>query len=52
MNKDAIKTFSYRISQANKTELIVVMYDMALEYLQDAKSARTAYRKKCNIQKI
>ena len=42
MNKDAIKTFSYRISQANKTELIVVMYDMALEYLQDAKSARTA----------
>lgn len=42
MNKDAIKTFSYRISQANKTELIVVMYDMALEYLQDAKDARTA----------
>ncbi len=45
MNKDAIKTFSYRISQANKTELIVVMYDMALEYLEDAKSARTALEK-------
>ena len=36
MNKEAIKTFSYRISQASKTELIVIMYDMAQEYLKDA----------------
>lgn len=45
MNKDAMKTFSYRISQANKTELIVVMYDMALEYLQEAKNARKSSEK-------
>lgn len=45
MNKDAIKTFSYRISQANKTELIVVMYDMALEYLQEAKNAKKSSEK-------
>ena len=36
MNKEAIKTFSYRISQASKTELVVIMYDMAQEYLKDA----------------
>lgn len=36
MNKEAIKTFSYRISQASKTELVVIMYDMAQEYLNDA----------------
>lgn len=45
MNKDAIKTFSYRISQANKTELVVVMYDMALEYLQEAKNAKKSSEK-------
>lgn len=36
MKKEAIKTFSYRISQASKTELVVIMYDMAQEYLKDA----------------
>ena len=36
MNKEEIKTFSYRISQASKTELVVIMYDMAQEYLKDA----------------
>lgn len=36
MNKEAIKIFSYRISQASKTELVVIMYDMAQEYLKDA----------------
>lgn len=36
MNKEAIKTFSYRISQASKTELVVIIYDMAQEYLKDA----------------
>lgn len=37
MTNESIKTYSYRISQASPTELIVVMYDMAVEYLTDAK---------------
>ena len=36
MKKDEIQTFSYRISQANKTQLIVIMYDMAIQYVSDA----------------
>lgn len=36
MNKEDIQTFSYRISQANRTELIVIMYDMASAYIKQA----------------
>lgn len=36
MTKDSIKTYSYRISQASKTELVVIMYDMAMEYVKEA----------------
>lgn len=39
MKKESIRTYSYRISQASRTELIVVMYDMTIEYLEDACSA-------------
>lgn len=39
MKKESIKTYSYRISQASKTELVVIMYDMAEEYLHDALQA-------------
>lgn len=39
MTKESIKTYSYRISQASKTELIVIMYDMAIEYVKDAADA-------------
>ena len=35
MKKESIKAYSYRVSQASKTELIVIMYDMAMEYLND-----------------
>lgn len=35
MKEETVKTFSYRISQASKTELVVIMYDMASEYLND-----------------
>lgn len=38
MKNESIKTYSYRISQASPTELIVIMYDMAIEYLKDAKA--------------
>lgn len=36
MTKESVKTYSYRISQASKTELIVIMYDMAIEYVKEA----------------
>ena len=36
MNKEAIKTFSYRISQANRTELVVITMDMGIQYIEDA----------------
>lgn len=39
MTKDSIKTYSYRISQASKTELVVIMYDMAMEYVKEAIAA-------------
>ena len=36
MNNDLIRTYSYRISQANRTELVVIIYDLALDYLKEA----------------
>lgn len=36
MNKDLIRTYSYRISQANRSQLVVVIYDMAIDYLKEA----------------
>ncbi len=39
MKKDSIQTYSYRISQASRTDLIVILYDMAMEYIRDAKEA-------------
>lgn len=39
MKSESIKAYSYRISQASPVELVVVMYDMAIEYLNDAIAA-------------
>lgn len=36
MKDESVKAYSYRISQASPTQLIVIMYDMAAEYLTDA----------------
>jgi flagellar protein FliS len=36
VNKEAIKTFSYRITQANRTELVVVTFDIGIQYVRDA----------------
>lgn len=36
MTTEAKKQFTFRISQANATEMIVILYDMTLQYLQDA----------------
>lgn len=39
MTKEELNGFSYRITQASRTELIVIMYDMAQTYLKDAMQA-------------
>lgn len=36
MKKDKISDFTLRITQSNRTELIVVIYDMVLEYIKEA----------------
>lgn len=35
MTREDIKTFQYRISQANASKLVVILYDMAIRYLSD-----------------
>lgn len=39
MTKERKQQFTLRISQANSTELVVILYEMLLEYLQEAKEA-------------
>ena len=39
MTKSEINAYTLRISQASKSELIVIMYDMAVKYIDDAKAA-------------
>ncbi len=39
MTKEQIQTFTYRISNANKTEMITILYDMGVVYLDDAITA-------------
>ena len=39
MTKELKQQFTLRITQANKTELIVILYDMILEYIEEAKEA-------------
>jgi len=36
MKKEKISDFTIRITQSNRTELIVVIYDMVLEYIKEA----------------
>lgn len=36
MTKDQMNGYSYRVTQASRTELIVIMYDMVQNYLEDA----------------
>lgn len=36
MTKECRQQFTLRITQANKTEMIVILYEMILTYLQDA----------------
>lgn len=41
MNKEKIKDYTLRISQSNRTQLVVVIYDIILTYLSEAKEAHT-----------
>ena len=36
MKKEKKQEFTLRISKANKTQLVVILYDMVLEYLKDS----------------
>lgn len=39
MTKEVKQKFTLRITEANSTELVVILYEMALSFLQDAKEA-------------
>ena len=39
MTKDAVQTFTRRISEANRASLITVVYEITLAYMDDAKDA-------------
>ena len=43
MTKELKQEYTLRITQANKTQLITILYEMLLVYVDDA---RTAYEKK------
>ena len=40
MTKEQIQAFTLRVSSANKTEMIVILYDIAITYLGDSVSAK------------
>lgn len=39
MTKEEKQQFTLRITQANATEMVVILYDMALQYIKDGKEA-------------
>ena len=39
MTSDLKQNFTLRITQANATEMIVILYDILLEYLEEAREA-------------
>ena len=49
MTKETIKTFQYRITQATASQLVVILYDMAIEYLNDACESDSAKQAHNNI---
>lgn len=42
MTRDEIQAYSLRITQGNKSNLVVVTYDIILKYLEDAKNSYQA----------
>ena len=51
MTKESIKTYQYRITQATASQLVVILYDMGIEYLRDACSEEEPAKKQNNINK-
>ena len=45
MTKEQIQAFTLRVSSANKTEMIVILYDIAITYLNDSVSAKESDNK-------
>lgn len=43
MTSEKKQEFTYRVTRANPTELVVILYDMTLEYIAEAKAADTDY---------
>lgn len=39
MNKEQISNYTRRISEANPTQMITILYEMTLDYLRDSKKA-------------
>lgn len=58
MTKEEIQDYTLKITQASKTGIIVILYELADKYLTDARDAfaagnREEYRKNCmNAQKV
>lgn len=57
MTKEKVNEFTLRISQANRSAIIVILYEMAIQYLDDAaldcKSDHAAFRTDClNAEKV
>ena len=49
MTKESIKTYQYRITQATASQLVVILYDMGIEYLRDACSEEEPAKIQNNI---
>lgn len=39
MNNEKKQEFTRRVAQANSTEMVIILYDMTLEYIEDAKNS-------------
>ena len=50
MTENQKKEFTRRITQSNSTGLIIVLYDMALTYLEDALAFFEVDREKCQLE--
>lgn len=46
MNKDSIQAYSKRIAQANRSQLVVITYEIIIEYMSDAQRVFAEDRKK------
>ena len=46
MTQEQIQTYTYRVSQASPCELVVIMYDIILDDVKNAKEAKNAGREK------